>query len=116
MLYVGLQAVHVDGAVVFALHVPRRNRWLLPVTVRWPHALLQLHQSGHIGREQLVLEPRRRRPEVGIVATVHQGRGVQDRFGLTDQRHLGVDGWVGGAEAGEERVCVKETMSINYPW
>lgn len=106
MLYVSLQAVHVDGAVVFALHMPRRNRWLLPVAVRWPHALLQLHQPGHIGGNQLVFDPRGRRPEVCIVATVHQGRGVQDGFGLTDQRHLEV---VRGEEAGRgEGLCSKK--------
>lgn len=115
MLYVGLQAVHVDGAVVFALYVPRRNRWLLSVTVRWPHALLQLHQPGHIGGNQLVFEPRGRRPEVGIVATVHQGRGIQDGFGLADQRHLGVDRWVGGKEAGRG-VVLQNKKEKNDKW
>lgn len=114
MLYVGLQAVHVDGAVVFAFHVSRRNWWLLPVAVRWPHALLQLHQPGHIRGNQLVFKPRRRGPEVGIVATVYQGCGIQDGFGLADQRHLEVDVWMRGEEVG--RVEKKLLTSMKYPW
>lgn len=88
-LYVGLEAVHVNGAVFFALlQVPWGNRRLLPLRRR-PDALLQLNQTGHVGRDELVLEPWRRGPVVAIVVVaVHQRRGVDRRLGLADQRHL----------------------------
>lgn len=98
-LYVGLQAVHVDGAVFFALlQVPRRNRRLLPLRLR-PDALLQLNQPGHVRRDELVFDPWRRRPVVSVVVVaVHQRRVVLRRVGLADQRHLGADGETGSGE------------------
>lgn len=53
-LYIGLETVNVDGAVLFdLLQVPRGNRRLLPLRRR-PDALLQLHQPGHVRRYELV--------------------------------------------------------------
>lgn len=88
-LYVGLKAIHVNRTVRFVLLlVSRGNQRPLPVC-GWPDALLQSHELGHVGREQLMFDPRGRGPVAAIVVvTVHQRRGVRRGFGLTNQRHL----------------------------
>ena len=90
-LYVGLKAIHVNGALFFALlQVPWGNRWLLPLCQR-PHALFKLHEPGHVRGEELVFDPWGRGPVVAIVVvTVHQRWGAQGGFGLAHQWHLGV--------------------------
>lgn len=116
-LYIGLKAIHINGAMFFdLLQVPRGNRRLLPLWMR-PDALLQLHQPGHVGRDELVFDPRRRGPVVAVVVvTVHLRRGGQHGFGLTDQRHLGADK-VTGREAGSGRKkwkCVRKGIDATF--
>lgn len=57
-LYVGLEAIHVDSAVFFALlQVPRGNWRLLPFCLR-SDTLLQLHEPGNLGGDELVFNSR----------------------------------------------------------
>lgn len=57
-LYIGLKAIHVNGAVFFAfLQVSWGNRRFLPVCL-WQDPLFQLHQLGHVGWNELVFDPR----------------------------------------------------------
>lgn len=88
-LYIGLKAIHVNGTLFFTLlQVSRRDRRHLPLWCR-SNALFQLHESCHIGRNELVFGPWGRGLVVAVVVvTVHQ-RWVGCRgFGLTNQRHL----------------------------
>lgn len=102
-LYVGLEAIHVDSAVFFALlQVPRGNWRLLPICLR-SDALLQLHEPGHLGGDELRFNSRWRGPIVAVVAvTVHHKWGADGGFVFTDQGHL--DGHrITGMEAGRGR-------------
>jgi len=79
---------------------------LLPVRRR-PDALLQLHQPGHVGGDELVFDSRRRGPVVAVVVAVHQ-----HGLGLADQRHLEADG-VTGRELGKGKSMLKRSWTPN---
>ena len=86
LLYVGLQAVHVNGAVVlvFVLEVARGNRRFLALGRRGSHSLFKLHELRHVWGDVLRFASWWRRLEVAVVLlTVHQLLDV-DGFGLAD--------------------------------
>lgn len=91
-LDIGLQTVHVNGTVVFVFIVLFVMVWrqMRGLPVRGPDALLQLHETGHIGRQVLGFPYRARRR--GLKAAVfligYHLLEVDHGLGLTDERNL----------------------------
>ena len=83
-LYVSLQAIHVDGAVVLVLVLPLVLGSVgVPLPLLRPYPLLQLHQTSHVRAP--------RSAGRGLVPTVLLVRHLLDAdhgLGLADQRYL----------------------------